>query len=94
MSAKVGGSISITSAGNSVYTGRKKHLLFINDGADEVYIALEQEIPAGSTATTTDFMLENGEVLAIDTEVSNGFVKVNFICQAGETASIRYLAWD
>jgi hypothetical protein len=62
------------------------HMILVNDGADEVYITLQNRV-----ATTSDFELQSGEAIAIDSDAE--FEEINCICDTAETASVRLLQW-
>lgn len=64
-------------------------VLIINDGADEIYLTFTD-----AAATTDDFSLNSGEKMSIRfTDPSRKPAEVNIICAAGETASVRVVAW-
>lgn len=86
-----GGVISATSTEADTALGGK-HVILVNDGPNEVYIRLRQEGAANLNATTSDFSIANGDSATFDSE--EGFSQVSTICQASETASLRYVYWD
>ena len=92
--ASVGGSLTASSTKTTVDTRKCKHLFIINDGANPVFIVLAQDTPARNTVSISDFELKAGEHMGLDSEISDyGFIQALFICDTGETASVRYLGW-
>lgn len=91
----LGGVLSITSTPTAVKLEGNKHLCLINDGSDEIYITIEQDLPLGGVVSTSSFFLNAGEAQTWDSETnSKGFLQVNIVCDTGETASVRYSAWQ
>jgi hypothetical protein len=92
--AKIGGAISASATKSTIDFKKCKHLFIINDGANSVFIALAQDTPAGNLVDVNDFELKAGEHMGLDSEISDyGFIQGMFICNAGESASVRYLGW-
>ena len=92
--AKLGATLSATDAKQIVDFKKCKHLFIINDGPNSAFLALAQDTPAGTEVDVNDFELKAGEHMGLDSEISDyGFIQGMFICDTGETASIRYLGW-
>jgi hypothetical protein len=91
---KIGGAISASATKTMIDFKKCKHLFIINDGANSVYIVLAQDTPADTEVSISDFELKAGEHMGLDSEISDyGFIQGMFICDTGETASVRYLGW-
>ena len=91
---KIGATLSCSATKSTVDFKKCKHLFIINDGPNSSYIALAQDTPAGADVDTNDFELKAGEHMGLDSEISDyGFIQGMFICDTGETASVRYLGW-
>lgn len=81
------GTISATDVEGSTRIGQK-HVVVINDGTNEVYIKFN----TSTAATTSDFKLEAGEALGLDS--TDQIDNIRYICAAAETASIRIISID
>lgn len=71
------------------------HLLIVNDGADTVWVQIEQgtDYPEQVTADDTKFMsLDAGDFIVMDTNIP--IKAFSLICDTGDTASVRYQAWQ
>lgn len=91
---KIGGSVSASDTKTTVDMRKCKHMFVINDGPNSVFIALSQDTPKAELVDVNDFELKAGEHMGLDSEISDyGFIQSLFICDTGETASIRYLGW-
>lgn len=92
--SNIGGSLSVTDTKQTVDLKKCKHLFLINDGANSAFIALAQDTPAEAGVDVNDFELKAGEHMGLDSEISDyGFIQAMFICNVGETATLRYLGW-
>ena len=89
--ASTGGSISATDSEAKTDVGGS-HLLLINDGANEVFIAIRARNSAAVAATTSSFELKSGESTILDSY--RGFDQVSTVCSSAETATVRFLSWD
>jgi len=89
MGTSIGGSLSANSTAQTVNLEGKKNLYLNNDGTDLVF--LEFSTGATATATNTGFSLANQGELSM---ASEDFVSMSYLCYAGNTATVRYLAWD
>lgn len=91
---KIGGSLNASSTKSTVDFKKCKHLFLINDGPNSVFIALAQDTPREVEVSINDFELKAGEHMGLDSEISDyGFIQGMFVCDTGETASVRYLGW-
>jgi len=90
--ASSSGSISATDVeAKTVVQGN--HLILVNDGADEVFIELKAENQqSAQTATIASFELGSGESATFDSR--RGFEEVSTICNAAETATVRFISWE
>ena len=87
-----GGTISATQTeSDTVISGKNVYLR--NDGANEVFIELNQRSDETDlTATTSSFELPVNGTITLRSDVQ--FSSISAICSAAETASLEYLAWD
>lgn len=81
------GTISATDVAGTTTLGGY-HVVLVNDGPNEIYIAFNKE----SAATTSDFKLDSGESITLDS--NDRIDNVKHICSAAETASVRYVTWN
>lgn len=89
--ASVGGSISATDVELTTDVDGS-HMLLINDGANEVFLVLNESGKTASLATTSEFELKSGESFL--PESNRSFTSVSTICTSAETTTIRFIAWD
>jgi len=89
--ASTGGSISATDV-EAKTDIKGRHVLFVNDGPDEVFIKTQQSGEGTQTATVSEFELPSGDNFTLDSDQS--FTQVSTICNSAETATIRYISWE
>lgn len=83
------GSISGNETAKELIVGGK-HILLVNDGASEIFFRLNST----TAATNADFQLKLDEAVVLDAANGQEIYNVKYICNAGETTTVRYLAWE
>ena len=84
-----GGTSALTSNVTAVNLEGKSHVVIVNDGDGEVYLQLN--MGDAVVATNSGFYVKANEDIAFTTEDVN---EVQMLCAQGETATVRYIAWD
>ena len=83
------GSLSATAASAELKLNAR-HILLINDGANEVFVKLNST----SAATVSDFQIKPTEGVVLDVTEGQKIYNVRYICSPAEAATVRYIAWD
>ena len=81
--------ISATDTATELVISRR-HFKLKNDGTDEFYFVLNTDVDA----TTSNSFLNSGEGIVFDSDEYGEIYNIQYICDTGETASVRYWAWD
>jgi len=81
--------ISATDTAGEVIINRR-HVTLVNDGPDEFYFLVNTD----TDATTSNSYLSSGESITMDSNLNGLIFNIQYICDTGETASVRYWGWD
>jgi len=88
--SSAGGWISGSNVETETNLGGRSHLYLYNGGANTATIKLGYG-EAVTAVAGTDFSLDLGQSITIDSE---GLAVLSTICGTGNTASVKYIAWD